>query len=157
MWNFSRRGAKAQRLLIHWLCAFAPLREAFSDFLHTRFLTIARLVAFTGGVTRECVIYGWWRLVFRCWGWFFGAIVLVCERFRLALSPPLKVGLSFWGRVVTFFSVSRCYGRGKKAQIIEETEKSFFTSLYLILAFFVAAPSNRSLVKRNPLENFESH
>ena len=29
-WNFSRRGAKAQRLLIHLLCAFAPLREAFS-------------------------------------------------------------------------------------------------------------------------------
>ena len=27
--NFSRKGAKAQRLLIHWLCAFAPLREFF--------------------------------------------------------------------------------------------------------------------------------
>ena len=35
-WNFSRKGAKAQRLLIHWLCAFAPLREAFFQTFCTR-------------------------------------------------------------------------------------------------------------------------
>ena len=36
VWNFSRRGTKAQKLLIHWLCAFAPLREAFFQTFCTR-------------------------------------------------------------------------------------------------------------------------
>ena len=36
VWKFSRRGAKAQRLLIHWLCALAPLREAFFQTFCTR-------------------------------------------------------------------------------------------------------------------------
>ena len=54
--NFSRRDAKAQRWLNHWLCAFAW--GFFPDFLNMRFLTKARLVAFID----ECHFVCWFEM-----------------------------------------------------------------------------------------------
>ena len=55
-WNFSRKGAKIVNSLTLRLRAFAW--GFFSDFLHTRFLAKARLVAFTEKSLHE------WGLVF---------------------------------------------------------------------------------------------